>query len=323
MKKPLETLLLLAMAAGLAMAPATALAPSDHASVQSRPQDQQVPIKDRVADQGLIAAKYSAGLKKIFDLEERFAPLHPALRKVYPVAIVEGKTFYIFEPVPAERTYRLVEASPDTFNIPAGIRAAMPLSFWGNRMACVVTGEVFGQPDGYVFIFHEFVHCAQWECCEQKLKQGMPLYQEAMKAKNYMWELQHPFPYADPVFVKVYAALFKAWDADDAAAAESELTTLRKALSPDNWDYLTWQEWKEGLARHLENRMRAVLGLPENKGGEDPPFSRVTFYRGGDKLIRFLERRQPGIVNDMEGLYRTISAGPKMPEAPAELRAAR
>ena len=253
-----------------------------------------------------VAAKYSAPLKKIFDLEVRFAPLHPALGKVYPVAIVENKTFYIFAPVPEKKEYRLALTAPDTFNIPTGIRAAMPLSFWDNRMACVVTGEVFGQPDGYVFIFHEFVHCAQWACCEQKLKEALPIFREAMKTKNYMWELQYPFPYSSAAFTKTYPELFKAWDGNDAAAAASLRATLKKALSPAEWEYLTWQEWKEGLARNLENRMREVAGLPENKGGENPPFNRVTFYRGGDKLIRFLERRQPGIVNDLEKLYQVV-----------------
>lgn len=257
-----------------------------------------------------VVKKYSASLKKIFDLQARFAPLHPALEKVYPVAIVENKTFHIFTPSPEEKVYRLARTAPDTFDIPTGIRAAMPLSFWDDRMACVVTGEIFGQPDGYVFIFHEFVHCAEWACCEQKLKEGLSLYREAMKTKDYMWELQYPFPYSKPAFVEAYAALFKAWDADDAATADSLRGALHQALSPAEWEYLTWQEWKEGLARYLENRMRQVVGLPENKGGETPPFNRVTFYRGGDKLIRFLVRRRPEIVNDLETLYRTILTAP-------------
>jgi hypothetical protein len=261
--------------------------------------------KDPVAD------KYSSPLQKIFDLESRFAPLHPALGKVYPVAIVENKKFYIFEPAPGEKVYRLVRTVPDTFNIPTGIRAAMPLAFWDNRIACVVTGEIFGEPDGYVFIFHEFVHCAQWDCCEQKLKERLPIYREAMKNKDYTWELQYPFPYTNPAFIKSYFALFKAWDGNDGAAAECLRATLNKALSPAEWEYLTWQEWKEGLARYLENRMREVVGLSENKGGENPPFDRVTFYRGGDKLIGFLERRRPGIVNDLEKLYLGISAAKK------------
>ena len=54
----------------------------------------------------------------------------------------------------------------------------MPLAFWNNRIACVVTGEVFGEPDGYVFIYHEFIHCAQWDCCEQRLKEGLARYLE-------------------------------------------------------------------------------------------------------------------------------------------------
>ncbi len=270
-----------------------------------------------------VAEKYSAPLNKIFDLSARFAPLHPALGKVYPVAIVENKAFHIFEPVPGEKVYRLVQTSPDTFNIPTGIRAAMPLAFWDNRIACVVTGEVFGQPDGYVFIFHEFVHCAQWDCCEQTLKEGLSLYREAMKAKDYMWELQYKFPYAGPVFVKTYSGLLKAWEGNDAAAAASLRATLRKALSPAEWEYLTWQEWKEGLARYLENRMRDVVGLSENRGGETPPFSRVTFYRGGDMLIRFLERRRPGTVDDLKTLYLAISSAREEAGTPAKSRPAR
>jgi hypothetical protein len=256
-----------------------------------------------------VAEKYAASLNKIFELQVRFAPLHPALGKVYPVAIVENKTFYIFEPVPEEKAYRLVLTAPDTFDMPKGIRAAMPLSFWDNRIASVVTGEIFGEPTGYVFIFHEFVHCAQWGTCEQKLKQGLSIFQEAMKSKNYMWELQYPFPYASPAFTETYSALIKAWEGNDAGAAGSLRAALKKSLSPAEWEYLTWQEWKEGLARHLENRMRAVVGLAENRGGEKPPFDRVTFYRGGDMLIRFLEKRRPGTVKDMEGLYRIINAG--------------
>ena len=255
-----------------------------------------------------VAEKYATPLQKIFDFRAKFAPLHPALAKVYPVALVENKTFYIFEPVPTEKAYRLVKIAPDQMNIPVGIRAAMPLFFWDNRMACVVTGEVFGQPDGYIFIFHEFVHCAEWECCEMKFKEAMSIFREAMKAKDYMWELQYPFPYTNPVFVDKYPALLKAWDAGDAVAAGTLRASLKSALSAGELEYLTWQEWKEGLARYLENKMRAAVGLPENTYGQAPPYSRITFYCGGDKLIRFLERRSPGVSKDMDRLYGLMTA---------------
>jgi hypothetical protein len=257
-----------------------------------------------------VAEKYAAPLRKIFDYQKMFASLDPALEKVYPVAIVENKTFYVFEPVPDRKMYRLALTAPDTFNIPAGVRAAMPLAFWEGRMACVVTPEVFSQSDGYIFIFHEFVHCAQWYGGEQKLKEGLSIFQEAMKNKDYMWELQYPFPYTDPDFVKSYRALLDAWERDDTAAAAALRAELSKTLSPQEWEYLTWQEWKEGLARNLENEMRKVAGLPENMYGTVTPYDRVTFYVGGDKFIRFLKRAGGKAAGDFESLYRKINAKP-------------
>jgi hypothetical protein len=264
-----------------------------------------------------IEKKYTAPLAKIFALQPQIAPLNPVFKKVYPVAIVEDKTFYIFEPAPEEKAYRLVHTAPDPYNIPQQVRAAMPLGFWGNRTACVVSGEVFDQPDGYVLIFHEFVHCAQAECCEQKLKEKLSIYKSAMKTQDYMWELQYPFPYTDAAFVRMYTSLLSGLDRQDASQAEALRNELKKSLRPADWEYMTWQEWKEGLARYLENRIRRTLGLAENIGGEEKPYSRVTFYRGGDALIRLLERQHPGITANMEELYRMISLSPENNPPPA------
>lgn len=253
---------------------------------------------------------YAEPLRKIFEYQALFAPLDPALRQVYPVAIVKDKIFHVFEPVPEQKLYRLALTAPDTMDIPVGIRAAMPLAFWEGRMACVVTPEVFDQSDGYVFIFHEFVHCAQWYGGEMKLKDGLSIFHQAMEKKDYMWELQYPFPYADPNFVRLYRGLQEAWQRDDAAAAAALRAELHRSLSPQDWEYLTWQEWKEGLARNLENRMRGVVGLPENTGGAKPPYNRITFYVGGDLLIRFLRRTGDQATGELEGLYRMISKKP-------------
>lgn len=269
-----------------------------------RPPAAPSPVRRPTRDQVLDA--YKPALVKLFDFQARLAPLHPALAKAYPMAIVENGLFHVFEPDAAERAYRLVLAAPETMGVPPGVRAAMPLGFWGNRMACVVSGEVFDEPDGYATILHEFVHCSQWEGCERKLKEGLAIHRAAMKRSDFMWELQYPFPYADAEFRRIYKRLLAAWDNDFEEEADALRAELKASLSAADWEYLTWQEWKEGLARWIENRIRAVLGLPENAGGEDPPYDRVTFYRGGDGYIRYLERRQPGIAADMEKLYRAI-----------------
>jgi len=249
---------------------------------------------------------YAVRLKGIFDFQERIVQLHPLFKRVFPVALVVDKVFYVFEPDPPARTYHLVKTTPDSFNIPAGVRAAMPLGFWENRFACVVTGEVFDEPHGYVTIFHEFVHCAQAECCEQRLKTQLEICREAMKKNDFMWELQYPFPYGEPGFVESYSKLLETLEDPEAGTVEGVRKRLRAAVTPQQWEYLTWQEWKEGFARFLENRLREALALPENAGGKDQPYSRVTFYRGGDKLIRFLIQKDASLLTDMEKLYHEI-----------------
>jgi hypothetical protein len=188
-----------------------------------------------------------------------------------------------------------------------GNGAAMPLHFWNNRMACLVSGEVFDSPTGYALILHEYVHCYQWQTCELRLKEGMSIYQQAMKRNDYMWELQHPFPYDDSSISGLYGEWMSALAQNQATAADRARAQLKKTLSAIDWEYMTWQEWKEGLARWLENKIRLRLGLPENQGGCRLPFDRVAFYCGGERLIAHLERASPGFAENIESLYLRIS----------------
>jgi hypothetical protein len=89
---------------------------------------------------------------------------------------------------------------------------------------------------------------------------------------------------------------------------------LRETLDPDDWEYMVWQEWKEGLARYIENRIRDRLKLQGNPGGQEPPFERVTFYEGGSRLIAALGRREPGLLQDIEALFHRLYGGAQ-PEA--------
>jgi hypothetical protein len=246
-------------------------------------------------------------LGNVYALHRRIRDIHPAFHQLYPVAVVREGHFYIYEPVPNHWTYRLVKTAPDPYHLPVGIRAAMPLDFWGNRIACVVTPDVFDEPDGYVMIQHEFVHCYQWETCEPRLKETLAVYRQAMARHDFMWELQHPFPYADPAFQRDYQRMLRSLADGDLDHARADRQAIRERLSREDWEYMTWQEWKEGLARYLENAIRARLRLPENRGGAKPPFDRICFYAGGAALIGALERERPGTVKDIEALYHRIA----------------
>jgi hypothetical protein len=250
---------------------------------------------------------YAASLARLFALQDKVRDLHPAFESLYPVAIVEAGRFAIYEPDMKTRAYRLVKEAPDTFNIPVGVRAAMPLDFWENRIACVVTPEVFAEPGGEAIIFHEFVHCYQWETCELPLKKALSVYNRAMERKDFMWELQYPFPYGDKDFAADYGNMLRALEAGDGGRVASVRKALKDRLSRDDWEYMTWQEWKEGTARFLENEIKARVGLQPNMGGLKPPFSRVSFYAGGELLIRMMNRKDPGLAGNIEVLYHRIA----------------
>ena len=70
-----------------------------------------------------------------------------------------------------------------------------------------------------------------------------------MERKDFMWELEHPFPYGDADFVRDYKDLLSALGTGDEGRVVSIRKALKERLSWEDWEYMTWQEWKEGTAR--------------------------------------------------------------------------
>ena len=190
--------------------------------------------------------------------------------------------------------------------VPKRIRAAFPLDFYQNKIACVISDDAFESLEGYILIFHEFMHCNQWEICEPKLKQKLGIYKEALKEKNYSWELNYPFPFSNPKFVKIYSNFMDALDKGKKEDIFDLRKELKEILSKDDFEYMVWQEWKEGFTRFIENKIRKRLGVEENHRGKDQPFSRVTFYEGGAKFIEYLSKNNPSLLVNIEELFYTI-----------------
>ena len=175
---------------------------------------------------------------------------------------------------------------------------------------CCVTPDVFDENLGYVTIFHEFIHCHQGETMEARLKAELGVAREAMQKKDYMWELNYGFPYADDRFIEVYGAFIEALENQDTESVTQSRQELRRILSKHEYEYMVWQEWKEGFARFMENRMRLLLGGEENNYGLEQPFHRISFYVGGASYIRFLLLSAPELETDLEGLFhRLLSSG--------------
>jgi len=248
-------------------------------------------------------------LQKIFEIQRQIQDIHPFLEKVYPIAIVDEDHFLIYDRDGAADRYHYIREAPTPMPIPQGVRAAFPLDSYGGRMACVVTAEVFDLLDGYVTLFHEFVHCQQFETCEPRLKGSLEIARKAQAAGDFMWEINHPFPYELPGFVQVYAQFLEIIPGSEPAVVSYLRRRLQDLLSQEDYEYMAWQEWKEGFARWIENQVQRRLGLPENHGGRQQPLSRLSFYAGGAGYIRFLESQFPGLSLDPERLFLRMLEG--------------
>ncbi len=141
--------------------------------------------------------------------------------------------------------------------------------------------------------------------CEDRLKATLSVARQARAANDFMWEINYPFPYSDPDFGETYAAFLAAAARQEHNLVRRCRTQLRTLLRAADFEYMIWQEWKEGFARYIENRIQQRLGLEENHGGAEQPFSRVTFYEGGARLIT----AQPEMAANIEALFYKLEAG--------------
>lgn len=253
-----------------------------------------------------IEIKYDTSLQKIVEMHKEIKSFYKVLEKLQPIAIAENNYFYIFD-VSENSDYKFIKKIPVNFPIPKGIRAAMPIESYDFKCVCVVTGDAFDRIEDRIVIFHEFVHCSQFNSVELKLKENLDIYKQAMEKQDYMWELNYSFPYANDEFVNTYSEFLNVLDKQDSTAIKYIRKSLKNMLYKKEFEYMTWQEWKEGYARFIENRLRTHYNLKINDYGKEKPFSRITFYSGGSKFIDYLVAKELSLENDLELLYKYIT----------------
>jgi len=252
---------------------------------------------------GTLMTNYLEQINHLIPLHQEVAGINPALHRLYPIAVAEDDQLFIADTRAEQACYHFIKHIPTPMPVPKGVRAAFQLSDYGGRIACVVTPEVFNTLEGYVTILHEFVHCYQYETCEQELKDGLDVARQAQEQGDFMWEIQHPFPYTAEAFIRTYQGFL------DAVRKSREFEVLRMRemlhayLGVHDYEYMVWQEWKEGFARWVENAIRRELGFSQNTRGFEVPFNRVTFYAGGAAYIDFFQQTAPALVNDLPRLF--------------------
>lgn len=249
-----------------------------------------------------VTGRYHEELHRVLEIQAKVSDCHPLLEAMYPLVLAEDDVLHVFTPDANDRSYILASTQPAPMRIPQGVRAAFPLDSLGGAAACVVTADAFASPQGYVEILHEFVHCYQWETCERRLRESLGVARKALATHDSMWEIHHAFPYAH---VEVaYRRWIDGLEADGPVAPLR--SSLRAQLADEDWEYLVWQEWKEGFARYVENCVRARLELLENRNGHEGSVDRTSFYAGGALYITHLLNHSPRLATDLEELFRGI-----------------
>ena len=242
-------------------------------------------------------------INKLIALKDSIESIHPALENLYPIAVFVDNNFRIYEYEEANDTYKMIKTTPSLRPVINGIRAAFPLEENDYKMTCVVTADAFENLKDYSVIFHEFIHCFQAETIEYELKDSIDIYKIEMEAKNYMWEINYDFPYNDSLINKLYTLFIYKLDKDNLAEAEKIHDELKQNLSPYNYQFLVWVEWKEGSARWIENLIREKLNVDENIAGKSK-FSRTSFYYGGSNYIKLLSQKYK--TKNLKSLFELI-----------------
>ena len=245
-------------------------------------------------------------LDKLLELQASVESLNPLFTHHYPVAIAVNGQFLIQDMDPQGEHYILVKQAPVPFPIPDGIRAAFQLAEYDGKCAAIVTPDAFDSVREMVLVLHEFVHCYQNATCEDTLKGQLEIARIAEEEGHGTWELDFPFPYDSEAFTGHYQALLAALSAGDEVAIRDAFAELRSVLSPHEAEYMTWQMWKEGYARWVENRIQSHLGLPVNRYGEEPPYNRISFYVGGADYFKWLAKQDECAVADLSGLFHEV-----------------
>ena len=115
-----------------------------------------------------------------------------------------------------------------------------------------------------ITLLHEHFH---------QLQDSQPNFFKETEALNLsrgdqtgMWMLNYPFPYTTPEISRQYSTLARllveAIEAKTSVLFSSKLASylearhaLRNMLAPDDYKYLSFQLWKEGIARYTEYRV--------------------------------------------------------------------
>jgi hypothetical protein len=187
---------------------------------------------------------------------------------------------------------------------PPSLLATFP--FDGTPTIVVGTAERTAKrsPAWVLTLLHEHFH--QWQYTQPDYYAGVARLELAHGDSTGQWMLNYPFPYGSPAVEqstrKLSIAVLKALDADSAGRqrALAEVVRARNALqsrlSPEQYRYLEFQLWQEGVARFLEYvSATEAAKLP-------PPEPEFQSLRDYEPYSRVAERMRQDLRGELQQL---------------------
>ena len=235
--------------------------------------------------------------------------VHSLFNYQYPIGIGVSDKLHVFQEQSGSYQYKATVTLP--MEIQEGTKAAFSIND-SEDCYCIITPSCLEESNFYATILHEFVHCYQDRTCEQDLKGKLEIHQRAFSSGDYMWEINHAFPYTNPDYIKLIQNISRL----DYHEILKALSNLKSTLEVIHYEYMIWQIWKEGFARFIENKILRMNSITENDGGNDfESPNRVSLYFIGDQIWRQLELQDTNLIEDIEKAFPVLEGNSSLTTA--------
>jgi len=248
-------------------------------------------------------------LAEAFRLADQVAyPFWPGWRDVpFPILLITADTeFLVRHPNPSADFIPLghdtvlgsdILSRPRT--LPTRIAAALPIN--GRYTVSIGQQGLLGTSSSTSWVLtllHEHFHQLQFS--DSSYFQEVTRLKSTVGDTSSRWMVDHPFPYDSPPvaasFARLSQALYRALISADGTDFDAAMRAFRVAwqdfrdrLRPEDYAYLDFQLWQEGVPRYLEHKLATLAAT----GGYEPSaaFRELDDYRPYERLAASFARR--------------------------------
>ncbi len=236
-------------------------------------------------------------LSNVISNYKKINKLYPFFNKLYPIGIAEFNTISIYEYNEITNRYEYAKKVTMKKNFSDRTAASFPVQEFKYKACCILGKEIVKSKINMIYVFHEFVHCYQYENYEMLIKKELNI-------DKMMWDIYYNFDYSNKYFIKYYlksVLLLEQNMVNDSILMKQELF---EKLNLNDIKYITFYEWKEGYARYYENTIRKDFGIKENHYYNYPNLDSTIFYEYGSLYFNAIYKK---IEKNLYEVYKNLS----------------